>query len=1202
MKNSILLWKGKLLSFILFGMMVSLSFAQENYQVQFEDGVVTIPENIQTFQWDQMPDYAQYEGGYFGWIQFYETPNQDVQDLFKAQDLRLINYLPHKTYLFYFPRAVETNFLAQHGVRAIVPAEGQYKLSAALKTGDVGDHAINGDNYLVTLQHYDWIDTNQVIADLAAHQIAVAQQYKGSNIIDLLIPNNCLQELSNLPFVKWIEEIAPPSVKDDTRGKSLHRSSGLDTQTPGGLSYTGAGIGVMVRDDGIVGPHIDFQGRIDNSGASGVGGTHGDGVAGIMAGAGNLNPTYRGMAAGSNVFIVNYTSNFLDAPTQNLINDGDVQITNSSYSDGCNAGYTTGTVTVDQQTNDIPSLLHVFSAGNSNNNNCGYGAGNQWGNITGGHKQGKNVIATANVFYQGNLVNSSSRGPAHDGRIKPDITAHGQGQISTDEDNGYLTFGGTSGAAPGIAGVAAQLYELYGDLNGGNLPPSGLIKASMLNTANDYGNVGPDFKFGWGIVNGTRAGKLLQDGRYLDDEVSQGNSNTHTINIPANTVQVRFMLYWTDAAAAAGANPSLVNDLDLVVTDPGNTNHLPYLLDSTPDPNLLDLPATQGQDHLNNVEQVLINAPAAGNYDLEVSGFNVPSGPQEYFIVYEVITDNLTLTYPNKGEHFVPGEVETIHWDAINTAADFVLEYSTDNGGSWNSIATVNADAANHDWNVPNTISGEVLVRVTSGSYQDESDDVFSIASLVSGFNVLEVCIDNATFSWDAVANAESYDFYILGDQYMEVVGTSNTNSITVPIPDANDPIWYAAVAKNDTEGWEGRRSVAILYDEGLFNCALANNLTLMSINNGPGDFTGACGSGADGIVSITIRNTGIEDQSNFDLSYTLNAGTPVVETYTDVLAADEEVVYEFATPLIITENGSYTLVTEIDLDGDEYEQDDSAELSFNAQIQGTATPFLEPFDDNGFLPNDFWQILNPDNGITWEANTAIGTSNEVTLLGWIDNYSYNAPDQEDIVETEILDMTDISGASLSFDLAKAQYSSTLFDGLRVEISTDCGVSFTTIYEKTDLDLSTIPNYNTTNDWTPASADEWRVETIDLEPYPGESAIFRFVNINGYGNSTYIDNINVNGILANGEAAQFELGLQPNPADGQVRIAFGNERPPVSALVVYNNLGQMVMKLDESLLNQAADISFDVSALSTGLYFVKLEAQGQQFTKKLLVK
>ena len=68
--------------------------------------------------------------------------------------------------------------------------------------------------------------------------------------------------------------------------------------------------------------------------------------------------------------------------------------------------------------------MQTFSAGNSNNQDCGYGAGNQWGNITGGHKIGKNVIATANLNENDGIIGSSSRGPASDGRIKPHF-AHG---------------------------------------------------------------------------------------------------------------------------------------------------------------------------------------------------------------------------------------------------------------------------------------------------------------------------------------------------------------------------------------------------------------------------------------------------------------------------------------------------------------------------------------------------------------------------------------------------------------------------------------------------------------------------------------------------------------------------------------------------------------------------------------------------------
>ena len=80
---------------------------------------------------------------------------------------------------------------------------------------------------------------------------------------------------------------------------------------------------------------------------------------------------------------------------------------------------------MDKDVRDNPALMHVFSAGNSNGSNCGYGAGSQWGNVTGGHKQGKNVVATANITYLDAIAPSSSRGPAADGRIKPDLAAVG---------------------------------------------------------------------------------------------------------------------------------------------------------------------------------------------------------------------------------------------------------------------------------------------------------------------------------------------------------------------------------------------------------------------------------------------------------------------------------------------------------------------------------------------------------------------------------------------------------------------------------------------------------------------------------------------------------------------------------------------------------------------------------------------------------
>ncbi|MEZ4778155.1 MAG: S8 family serine peptidase [Flavobacteriaceae bacterium] len=1184
--------------FLLFAMIPFLGFSQNSFNIQFQDETIEIQENIQTFNWNQMPESSKLGNGYIGWVQFFNTPTQNIQDQFKAMGLQLINYIPHKTYLFYFPETTSVEYLRNSGVRAIIPVEGRFKLSEDLKNGNIGEWAQVNDKILVTLQYHEYVDYNFVMNDLAERQISLQQAYKGSNNVDLLIPDNCLEDLSNLAYVKWVELIVAPDVKDDTRGRSLHRSSNLDTQGAG-RNYTGLGMGVMVRDDGIVGPHIDFQGRIDNTSASGTGQTHGDGVGGIMAGAGNLNPDMRGMAAGSDVYVVNYQANFLDSPTVNLINSGDVQITNSSYSNGCNAGYTTITETVDTQTLAIPTLLHVFSAGNSNGNNCGYGAGSQWGNITGGHKQGKNVIATANVFYNGNLVTSSSRGPAHDGRIKPDIAANGQNQNSTSENNTYQVFGGTSGAAPGIAGISAQLYEAYGDLNGGALPESALIKATLLNTANDYGNVGPDFKFGWGIVNALRAGILIEEGRYLSDDITQGTTNTHTINVPTGTTQVRFMLYWSDAAATPGASPALVNDLDLVVTDPSSNTQLPWVLDSTPDPTLLDLPATHGPDHLNNVEQVLINNPAAGNYDLDITGFNVPVGPQSYYIVYEIIQDNLTLTYPNDGESFVPGQQETIHWDAINTVAGFTLEYSTNNGGTWNNIGSVANTVTNYNWLVPTTLTGEAKIRITSGAFSDESDGTFSIADQVTGLTLTQVCPTQAVFNWNAIPGAESYDLYILGAKYMEIAGSSATNSITVPIANSSDPMWYSIVAKNNTAGWKTKRLIASSHPGGLLNCSLLNDMELTSINNNPGDFSGACGGSSDTIISVNITNTGIDPQSNFTVSYQLSGGAVVDETYTGTLNSGEQVTHEFATPVTISSNGNYTLTSYVTLAGDQNSSNDEKTLDFYAQTEATATPFEETFEVND-VPPVGWFIENPDSDITWQSRASIaGIDGNLTRAAHIDNYNYNAPGEEDYLVTEYFDLSGITAPVLEFALAKAQYSATLFDALRVEISTDCGSTFTTIYEKTDLDLSTLPDYNTTNNWAPATPSDWRLETIDLSPYAGEIAFFRFVNINGYGNSTHIDNININGALSSSDFVSSQIAMYPNPASEVVSIYFGKNLSGKTEITVANSLGQIISQLKQDVTVQST-INLNVTNYSEGIYFVTIKTEAGTITKKLL--
>jgi hypothetical protein len=188
-------------------------------------------------------------------------------------------------------------------------------------------------------------------------------------------------------------------------------------------------------------------------------------------------------------------------------------------------------------------------------------------------------------------------------------------------------------SCPGVAGTLAQLYHAYKDLNGGTNPPSGLIKATVLNTADDIGNVGPDFIHGWGRINARRAFELISDNNYISSSISNGGSNVHNITVPSGTDQLRVMVLWVDYEGAVSSSPSLVNDINMNVVDPGTTSYNPWVLDPTPNATTLDLPAVRGIDNLNNMEQVTINAPTSGSYTVNISGFSIPQGPQDYYLV-----------------------------------------------------------------------------------------------------------------------------------------------------------------------------------------------------------------------------------------------------------------------------------------------------------------------------------------------------------------------------------------------------------------------------------------------------------------------------------------------------------------------------------------------------------------------------------------
>ncbi|MDF1694741.1 MAG: S8 family serine peptidase [Saprospiraceae bacterium] len=807
----------RLLTFLFFIALGATSLkAQNDFDVSIRGKIYSPQPNIAGFEPSEVNPLDIVANRYYRFIQFNDVLSSEAISELKQNGIHVLSFIPPQTYIVSIQTTTTKSKLEQLNVRSIWEITAEQRIVDDIRNRSLPDWAIDGKKAKLLVKYYKDLDQDVVIDLLKKEKIEVIEYNGYNNFLQISTDLDRLDELNDLAFLENVEPILGPGIKEDLRARALHRVNKLDPNFVGGREYTGEGVTVLVRDDGFLFDHIDFSGRLDQSFSTPSTGGHGDGVAGILAGAGNLEPLYKGMAHESFVYVKRYVGSFLDE-TMSLFFNRDAIVTNSSYGQVCNIGYTNAAQTVDQQTYENPTLMHVFSAGNSgqgvldNNDNlveCGYGAGLVWGNITGGHKQGKNVIATANLSPRGEIMNSSSRGPAYDGRIKPDIAANGHNHISTAESNDYISFSGTSGAAPVIAGAMAMLHQAY-KINHGERAKAPLLKAMMLNTATDLGNKGPDFIHGWGSLNAHRAVLGIEEGRFLNAIINQDEQKTHTITIPENVAEVRIMTYWPDPEASSFSSVALINDLNTVLKSPDDTEFMPWVLDPTPDPNILSLPASKGVDNLNNMEQIAIDNPSAGDYTLEINGDQVPFGTNEYFIVWEFKMNEIDIMFPDGGETLNQRTTETIHWEAAGDVGQFTLTF-IDEQGNESAIGTASGNARTFQWLTPEGFSEKSKIRIERNGLMDESTDYFLLANIPKN---LEVTFDDnrkaTMINWESDSIPVSFNIYAQGEFVMEKKVTVEGNSYEFPDDPENQFQWFS-VSANYQDGTEGRRTRAV--------------------------------------------------------------------------------------------------------------------------------------------------------------------------------------------------------------------------------------------------------------------------------------------------------------------------------------------------------------------------------------------------------
>jgi len=234
--------------------------------------------------------------------------------------------------------------------------------------------------------------------------------------------------------------------------------------------------------------------------------------------------------------------------------------------------------------------------------------------------------------------------------------------------------------------------------------------------------------------------------------------------------------------------------------------------------------------------------------------------------------------------------------------------------------------------------------------------------------------------------------------------------------------------------------------------------------------------------------------------------------------------------------------------------------------VAGTVPPLMQDFEATSFPPAQ-WSVHNPDNGKTWEHITnIIGKSGLPTKAAYVNHYDYfTMLGAKDELISEKISLSGVSNPKLVFDVAYARYYHTIWERLRVLVSTDCGQTFTEVYNKSGnpSEGNTLPTRtDTAGYWKPWLASHWRTDTISLASFAGNpSVIVKFESTNGYSNNLFIDNVNINGLVlelhTNTQEKQ-NIQVYPNPYSENITVqGYAKEREQFY-FTFYNALGQIV--------------------------------------------
>jgi hypothetical protein len=255
--------------------------------------------------------------------------------------------------------------------------------------------------------------------------------------------------------------------------------------------------------------------------------------------------------------------------------------------------------------------------------------------------------------------------------------------------------------------------------------------------------------------------------------------------------------------------------------------------------------------------------------------------------------------------------------------------------------------------------------------------------------------------------------------------------------------------------------------------------------------------------------------------------------------------------------------------------------------------PVVESFAAATFPPTN-WSKDDGTDGFGWTRETAHSGCAKMDFY----NIGSGAVDYLMLPPVE---MNSASAMTLIFKVAHAQYQ-TSTDKLKVQVSTDCGATWITKFDKSGASLSTAPA--SAEVFIPADETQWRQETVDLTSCAGQAKVMiRFEATSNYGNNLYVDDINLNffeGVKSNDFVSS--MLLSPNPSNSNTNLEFYTQKSNNISIVVVNAIGAVVYSSNMNAAQGFNNLQIPSESFESGVYFVSIKGENGITTQKLVIQ